>query len=196
MNIFVLHSNPQIAAWWHCDVHVISQIKESAQIASSALYLNGLDVPGLYKPTHVYHPCVEWAASNAANFEWLYKLAFFLNCRFELHSKKQAQHGSFEVIETAYHALAAARPKNGTLSPWPQAMPRGYQLAVADERLDEHHPSVRAYRRYYAVEKRLLKDSRGKLQTATWTGCSKPAWFDAFTEDLGTTSIFEDTPIF
>ena len=36
MNIFILHSDPEIAAKQHCDKHVCKMIVESAQMLSTA----------------------------------------------------------------------------------------------------------------------------------------------------------------
>ncbi len=71
MNIFVLHKCPFVSARLMCDKHVVKMILESAQLLSTAHYLNKSDVI-VYKPTHVKHPCTIWVSSTTANYNWLF----------------------------------------------------------------------------------------------------------------------------
>lgn len=81
MNIFVLDIDPKVCASYHCDKHVVKMVLETAQILSSALHINGVtEVP--YKPTHLGHPCVKWAASSRQNFNWLLQLGFWLSTEY------------------------------------------------------------------------------------------------------------------
>lgn len=78
MNIFVLDYNPQVAAEYHCDKHVVKMILESAQILCAVHHKNGnSDVP--YKLTHANHPCIIWAGESKQNYLWVTELAEALN---------------------------------------------------------------------------------------------------------------------
>lgn len=81
MNIFVLDSNPALAARTQHDRHVVKMILESCQMLSTAVkhedcerlqfLLNEADRETLYKPTHANHPCSIWVRESDANFVWL-----------------------------------------------------------------------------------------------------------------------------
>lgn len=60
MNIFVLDYNPERAAEYHCDKHVIKMILESAQMLCTAINeIVGIQIT-LYKSTHKNHSCSLW----------------------------------------------------------------------------------------------------------------------------------------
>ena len=65
MNIFMLHQEPQIAAQYHCDKHVVKMILESAQLLCTALNEAGVPMP--YRVTHKNHPCSIWVRESRAN---------------------------------------------------------------------------------------------------------------------------------
>ena len=69
MNIFATDPDPIISALALDDKRVVKMTLESAQIICSALILRGLTAP--YKPTHLKHPCVMWAAESIHNISWL-----------------------------------------------------------------------------------------------------------------------------
>ena len=69
MNIFVLDSDPKVAATMLCDKHVVKMILESAQMLSTVAHTNG-HIPR-YRPTHSKHPCTLWAGESKSNWQWL-----------------------------------------------------------------------------------------------------------------------------
>ena len=108
MNIFALHQSPQQSARAHCDQHLHKMILESAQIVSSAFHLRQFYVPWAYKPTHLNHPCVRWAAESNHNVVWILEVARELeNIRQELGCP---YHSSSEVIKYAYDFLQDGLP--------------------------------------------------------------------------------------
>jgi len=85
MNVFILDTNPVLAARWQHDRHVVKMILESCQILSTAIQSNDMlrltydarvakfgDTidSSLYRPTHENHPATQWAHSPTA-FGWL-----------------------------------------------------------------------------------------------------------------------------
>jgi hypothetical protein len=72
MNIFVLDTDPQIAAGFLCNKHVVKMSLESAQMLCSA-FENG-EAP--YKRSYYNHPCTKWARESQANYEWLLAHAY------------------------------------------------------------------------------------------------------------------------
>lgn len=73
MNIFVTDKSYEISAQNLDDKRVVKMILESAQLLSTAIFLNrGIQYENIYKPTHKNHPCSLWAALNISNWYWLY----------------------------------------------------------------------------------------------------------------------------
>ncbi|BBL19229.1 hypothetical protein KIT04_060 [Vibrio phage KIT04] len=83
MNIFVLDLDPKKAAQYHCDKHVISQMKESVQMLTTAMIRWGNTPPfnksgESYKKAHENHPCTKWVYEGLANYQWLWDLTYAL----------------------------------------------------------------------------------------------------------------------
>lgn len=79
MNIFFLHWNPEIAAKYHCDKHVVKMILETAQMLYSVHWVLELDLPdNAYKLAHKNHPCSIWARTSLSNYLWLCSLGLSL----------------------------------------------------------------------------------------------------------------------
>ncbi len=77
MNIFYLDNDPETAARYHGDQHVVKMVLESAQLLSTAHHVlnpDGVSSARLYRPTHQNHPCSVWARSHAGNYLWLFAL--------------------------------------------------------------------------------------------------------------------------
>ena len=68
MNLFVLDSDPGLAAQMACDQHVVKMPVETAQMLSTVCRLRG--IPLGYKPTHIHHPCTKWVGMSKENFLW------------------------------------------------------------------------------------------------------------------------------
>ena len=151
MNIFVLDTDPAIAAAYHCDQHVVKMILESAQMLCTALHIHGVATP--YKPTHMKHPCTIWAAETHSNWLWLRQLAHHLNIEFKKRYQKEANHKSWDIIES----LDETPIPSGPLTPFVQAMPDQYKPA----------DPVTAYRQFYREE---------KASFAQWLHTKTPAW--------------------
>lgn len=151
MNIFVLDSDPKICASYHCDKHVVKMVLETAQILCSALYINGAtNLP--YKPTHLNHPCVKWAAANNENFAWLLQLGFWLSYEYELRYGKKHKSEAV-IIECSKHFGLIP---SGTLNDFCFCVPEKYITMNA----------VYSYREYYRAEK--LSIAKYKTQTPYW----------------------------
>lgn len=152
MNIFALDQDPAKAAAFHCDVHVVKMILESAQMLSTVLRGIGADCPSLYKPTHAKHPCTIWAGETRSNFLWLVSLATELGKEHARRHSPKRPHKSLSVIHTA-RTMAAGLPA-GPLTPFAQAMP---------DDLRDPDP-VLAYRQYYRRDKAHMAKWRAPSQ--------------------------------
>lgn len=98
MNIFVLDSDPKIAASYHCDQHLHKMVLESAQIVSTAMIQRGFHIPGLYRQTHPNHPCTRWAAASNNNISWICELAAELD-QIRQSVSNCGSHASMEIIK-------------------------------------------------------------------------------------------------
>ena len=150
MNIFVLDYNPQVAAEFHCDKHVVKMILESAQILCAVHHKNG-DTSVPYKLTHKNHPCTIWVCESKQNYLWLTQLAEHLNNEFMSRFNHRVNHKSYDVIaELSYIDL----PDIG-LTKFAEAMPDYCKVADC---------TVENYREYYRKEKsHILKYTNAQI---------------------------------
>jgi hypothetical protein len=152
MNIFVLDTDIQKCARYHCDQHVVKMILESVQILCTALNKKGMSTP--YKSTHQKHPCVLWVEYSYDNFIWLKNLTIALNAEYKYRFENTNDHKSINVIKeiSNYHY------ENRGLTDFAQAMPDKYKVP---------EDPVMAYRRFYVGE---------KMRFAKWTKRKIPYW--------------------
>lgn len=156
MNIFVLDYNPQVAATYHCDKHVVKMILESAQILCAVHHKNGnSDVP--YKLTHANHPCTIWAGESKQNYLWLTELAEALNDEYIFRYSdsdtytKVDNHKSYDVIAN----LPDIELPDIGLTRFAEAMPEYCKIS---------EDTVINYREYYRKEKsHILKYTNTKI---------------------------------
>ena len=129
MNIFVLHTNPEIAAQMLFDKHVVKMALETAQILST---ING----GPYKPTHANHPCVLWAKEAIDNYIWLVRHGLSICNEYQYRYGKE--HKCEEIICVLQQPLANINILPGA-TPWALCMPDQYKT----------EDPVESYRAYY-----------------------------------------------
>ena len=153
MNIFILDKDIDLCAKYYIDKHVVKMPLETAQLLSTAVNLNYKDAKGLYRSTHVNHPCSVWTRSSRRNFMWLAKLGLEI-CE-EYTRRYERVHASSKVIINAIDY--ANYIPDGDLTEFVQAMPDKYKKPDA----------VEAYRGYYIGEKHSI---------ASWK-TDKPSWW-------------------
>jgi hypothetical protein len=153
MNIFVLDTDIERCAQYHCDRHVPKMILESVQILCTALHEKGFETP--YRPTHRKHPCVLWAGASYDNFSWLARLARALNDEYRFRYPRGRDHASIAVLEQIQNLSFEAVG----LTEFAQAMPEPYKVPG---------DAVAAYRAFYLGEKHRF---------AAWTRRAMPDWW-------------------
>ncbi len=153
MNIFVLDKDIEKCAEFHCDLHVVKMILESAQMLCTVCHENG--VPAPYKPTHRHHPCTIWAGESLANWRWLRDLALALNMEFRYRFDKDSDHKSAVVARE----LQSPPIEDRGLTEFAQAMPEEYRV---------RGDAVAGYRAFYIGK---------KAHFATWKKRPVPEWF-------------------
>jgi hypothetical protein len=154
MNIFILDTNIEKCARYHCDQHVVKMILESTQIVCTVLNKKGFATP--YKSTHANHPCVLWAGESFDNLQWLIRLARTLNREYKYRFQKSEDHVSIHVLDQ----VRLMKFESLGVTSFAQAMPEKYK-APGDP--------VAAYRAFYVGE---------KLRFARWTRRKRPRWID------------------
>ncbi|HKJ18299.1 MAG TPA: pyrimidine dimer DNA glycosylase/endonuclease V [Xanthomonadales bacterium] len=155
MNIFILDTDIETCARYHCDAHVSKMILESVQILCTALNTRGIETP--YKSTHKRHPCVLWAGKSYDNFSWLVQLARALNSEYRYRYQRERDHASIAVLRE----IESARFANEGRTEFVQAMPDRFKVPG---------DAVSAYRNFYLGE---------KSRFAKWTRRPDPPWWDA-----------------
>lgn len=152
MNIFILDTDIETCAQYHCDQHVVKMILESVQMLCTALNKQGFTTP--YKSTHIKHPCVLWVEESFGNFLWLKELALALNTEYRFRYERDTDHKSISVLNEITNCIYEDRG----LTEFAQAMPDKYKVPG---------DAVIAYRQFYLGE---------KMQFAKWTKRSVPKW--------------------
>lgn len=159
MNIFVLDLDPEIAASYLNDKHVVKMAVETAQLLSSAARLNGHHEDWLYKMWHKNNPLVIWTYSSQANYDWLCAHGMQI-CR-EYTNRYGKTHGSEAVIRKLKGIKVNKTSISTELTQFYLAMPDKYKTV----------DKVDSYRRFYISE---------KASFSTWKQPSvKPSWFIA-----------------
>ena len=144
MNIFYLHQNPEQAARYQYNKHIVKMILESAQMLCTAHHcIMGSDADVPYKAAHRNHPSTKWARQSGENYAWLYYHMMELGREYEKRYGKK--HLSIIKCEDPLSILPGGILETG-LTDMPQAMP--------DEYKDEC--SIQAYWNYYINDKKHI----------------------------------------
>jgi len=152
MNIFYLDNNPKVCAEYHVNSHCVKMILESAQLLSTAHYILDGSKPGLYKPTHVNHPCAKWVRESESNYIWLFDL---LVCLLNEYTYRYGKiHKTSQMIEFLIKPPFNI-PKIGFTKP-PSAMPDEYKIS--------ENP-VDNYKSYYKLGKKHLHIWKNRKKT-------------------------------
>ena len=113
MNVFYIDSDPYLAARWHGDKHVVKMVIETAQLLCTAHHVLSNEYgergnpfcikaieKGLYKPTHVNHPCAKWVRECSANYDWAWRLFDGLCCEFR--TRRAKQHATERLVKPLF----------------------------------------------------------------------------------------------
>jgi hypothetical protein len=157
LNIFYLDKNPEIAARYHCDKHVVKMILETTQILSTVHHRYGSS-KAPYKETHKKHPSTIWAGDSYENYVWLQDLGIEL-CREYSRRYNNRVHKCFYYLSNELSKPPPDMPRNGFTDP-PQCMPDECKI-VGD--------AVAAYQNYYRMK---------KASFAVWKYSDKPIFME------------------
>jgi hypothetical protein len=126
---------------------------ETAQILSSAAHLLGQRAP--YKPTHLKHPCVQWAAASRGN--WLWVVEHGLALADEYTRRYGKTHKSMRVLRWASRARVGPRDESRR---------RPFVACVPDQYRGLN--PIEAYRRYYVTDKARFCTWRAPALPPPW----------------------------
>jgi len=187
MNIFVLDSDPLIAAQMMCDKHIPKMIVESGQMLSTThrmldgkltkkpsksgktmvkywdLYEGSDDLEAellYYKAVHTAHPCTVWSMQSSDNYRWHWEHMRALCDEYTYRYNKM--HKTHRELLYAIEALPRNIPKGG-LTPFAQAMKQYPECIVPGN-------AVQAYQNYYHAAKPFAKWERGRAAPNWWKG--------------------------
>lgn len=182
MNIFVLDSDPTLAAQAQCDKHVVKMVTELWQQLGSAVRRHGAtdsQMPDTKagKPlgnSHPNHPCTRWVGDGRDNFLWAAEHAIALANEYEFRYKKRhfCLHGILRLASMSYLIPQHRR------TPFAQAMPDEYKQGCA----------VQAYRDYYWLDKRNTIDmrwDRGRMKPEWWLRLEALDELTALSQEMG-----------
>ena len=146
MNIFYLHKDPEKAARYQYNKHVVKMILESAQMLCTAHHCYGdkwqkENVP--YKQAHLNHPSTVWARRSKATYMWLFSHMMGLGHEYWLRYGKQ--HLSISKCSMFLSKPPVHIQGEEFVQP-PQAMPDKYKDPC----------SIQAYWNYYIGEKHVV----------------------------------------
>ena len=155
MNIFLLDTDTRKCAQYHCDMHVVKMILETAQLLCGVHHMTDQvtdQVP--YKLSHKNHPCAIWSRESLSNYLYLCDLGLEL-CK-EYTYRYGKRHKSQDVIEWCVTNKPNICDKEFTEPA--RAMPNEYKVDSV----------VESYRNYYIGEKSKI---------AVWKNREIPEWF-------------------
>jgi hypothetical protein len=159
MNVMFLSEDPEECARFHCDKHVPNQIREYAQILSTAAYEGNFHAPErMYKPVPDYNPVIMgWASESQENFVYLLKLA---NALFEEHERRYGTgHKSYRKVISKMDISEVRLPSEGEIQ-GPYCVP-DYCVVEGDP--------VQSYRNAYIYEKDW---------SMSWSNREVPDWYE------------------
>lgn len=152
MNIFYLSNDPNKAARYMYNKHVVKMILETAQLLCTAHHELESDVPVPYKATHKNHPSAIWVRSSAEAYMWAYEHMLALGQEYT------RRYGKTHLTILKCRDLLYTLPNNISQDSFkqpPQCMPDEYKDADA----------VSGYWNYYINEKVNVANSNEKIYT-------------------------------
>jgi hypothetical protein len=154
MNIFVVDTDPRIAARQLCDKHCVKMILESCQMLCSPFPVGYAP----YKRSYYNHPCSVWVRQTKQNYEWLLnhcdELVLEYTRRYNKHHKSET------VLAFCKQHYVELNLTNGVLTDHPKCMP---DFVKTDN-------VVQSYRNYY---------NKVKHTFAKWKSGNIPVWYTA-----------------
>jgi Pyrimidine dimer DNA glycosylase len=177
MNLFLLSSNVQECASFHCDKHVVKQITENLQTMVSALIRNGVDQQFLPKTksgttpkeSHKNHPITRWVGDSYCNFLKSGEIGLALCAEYtKRYSKTHFCEAGIRYLRDNAKAIAPDLYST-KIAMTPYAIAIGSDSECRKLPFFEKLHTIDKYRMYYFFDKKDI---------ATWKFTEKPYWFN------------------
>lgn len=173
MNIFITSPSPKVSARNLCDTHVVSQLKETAQILSNCFTLEQMAQEGCprtqkgtpRKHSYPHHRCCKWAKQTRSNMEWL--LDHGIKICSEFIYRKDKSHFSADFIYWCRDNIKDSIVPEGPLTPFIAAINQEQRCRNEVPNFD-NLPVDKQYQEYYCYD---------KARFAKWTKRPAPNWF-------------------
>jgi hypothetical protein len=172
MNIFVTDNCPTISAQALDNKRVVKMVLETAQLLSTAVFINSTITNNIYKPTHIKHPCTIWAAATIGNWDWL--LRHFIALSEEYSFRYNKQHASEKILP--YLLEYRTNIKSGSMTPFANCT-RSEAMQIDFKHM---HDTCEAYKKY------LLAKWYHDKSPPKWINREPPLWY----KPVGLTNIF------
>ena len=165
MNIFATNICPITSAYNLDDKRLIKMVIESAQLLSTAIFLNSNIVHhDIYKPTHQKHPCTIWASLNRTNWDWLFE--HFQSLCSEYTFRYNKKHKTAQLVLTLAE-YSKYLPHSSKITPFPNCT-KSKTLQVDFTNITDTHE---AYQKY------LTTKWQYDQVKPKWTNRSAPIWY-------------------
>lgn len=161
MNVFALSRNPNLAAYYMCDKHVVKMIIETSQILSAVMDARGSNSKQYslpqYPKAHMKHPSTLWAMESLGNYKWLVRHLEALHMEYEnRYSRTHKLQGCLMVYRAQTDNLKFEKTKRTE-----------FVQAITNKKWHRKNP-IEAYRTYYNMEKFVF---------AKWKLGNIPHWY-------------------
>lgn len=161
MNIFYSDINPEICARNLDNLRVNKMITESCQMLSTALRVNGVNHPGLYKIAYKNHSCTLWVTKGRFNFLWLCKHTEALLNEFRKFGHVGKHVNSSRILEICSE-------KQGDIPDTPFVKPPDCTTFKSRTDLD----LTERYKRY------LIEKWDNDVREPSWKNRIQPDWYN------------------
>ena len=174
MNLFILDKNVTRCAKALGDKHIVKMTLETTQILSTCVWQMGYGswlTSQIYKPTHENHPCVVWARSCEANYN--YMLSTLKAQLREYKWRRKRDHRCSDLLDHFDHVFWASnyrgKKRQGLEVPKitrpPLVMPQGF-VVRGGIGMDSVVDSYRNY--YFDKWKRGMVKYRWRREMPDW----------------------------
>lgn len=136
--MFILDTDPNIAATYYCDKHVVKIPLEIAQMLCSAF---DIDKNPPYKRTHYNHPVTKWIRSSESNYKWAITHGLAICKEYTVRYGKR--HKCEDIIEWCRSNMGSINFASVELTEHPKCMPD--ECKIGDV--------VASYKNYYVTKK-------------------------------------------
>jgi hypothetical protein len=170
INLFILDTDPIVAAKFCYDAHVVKMPLEGMQMLCTNARLLGFEHDAMIKSTHSNHPSTIWGRTSSHNFAWLVTNTGALFGEYtKRYGKRHAMQDAYETLLPVFDKCMDELESQGKIDM------TSFALAMPDE--CKMPCPVASYRKYYAHKAKQECDKLVVYNVLVKRGCAprKPA---------------------